>query len=67
MNTLKIIIGILTSIGFINMLIKFINHLKNSMNEEIGSDIVALIILGIISFFLFYSASKTKKKNTKRN
>ena len=60
MKALKIVIGIITSVGFINMLGKFINHLNRSQSGEYGSDIVALIGLAIVSFYLFYSAFKSK-------
>jgi hypothetical protein len=63
MKVLKIIIGIITSIGFINMLFKLFNHIKNAQNEEIPIDIVALAIGGAISFYLFYSAFRSKPKN----
>jgi hypothetical protein len=63
MKTLKIIIGVIISVGFINMLIKFFDHLKASQSDEIPSDIVALIILGVTSIALFYFAFSVKKNN----
>jgi len=55
------ILGIFTSIGFINMMIKFIENVNRSRESEYPSDIVALVLLGIITFILFYYSSKPKK------
>ena len=61
MKTLYGILGVLTSIGFINMLIKFIDNVNRSRESEYSSDIVALVLLGGVTFLFFYLAFKPKK------
>ena len=55
------ILGVFTTIGFLNMMIKFIENVNRSRESEYPSDIVALVLLGIITFILFYYSSKPKK------
>ena len=61
MKTFLAILGVFTTIGFLNMMIKFIENVNRSRESEYPSDIVALVLLGIITFILFYYSSKPKK------
>jgi hypothetical protein len=61
MRTLLAILGVLTTIGFINMMGKFIVNLERNRTDEYPSDIVALVLGGVLTFVFFYYASRPKK------
>lgn len=67
MRILYAILAVFTTIGFVNMIIKFEENINMSQISEYPSDIFAIVLLGVITFLLLYYSSKPKKDKVKKS